>query len=236
MPSQLLDALGPAPMTDAGLQDYRRRDFAASSHKGLEVRDADFSYATLDGADWPDAELEAVTFFQASADRMNLAGSRLLRVNLTEASMEHSCLAGARLSGWTKLWYTVLRGADLREAHLVEMVTIDNSDLSAAACANLRAYVVQVNQSSFVEARLPDANLEAFDFAGCDFTGAALTNAVLRRGAIKGCHFTGADLRGTVWEAVRWDSECKFDGALLEGAAMPRDLMSHALATGAVRS
>ena len=236
MPSQLLDALGPAPRTDDGLQDYRHRDFSGMRHKGLEVSDADFSYATLDGADWPDAALESVTFFQASADRMNLAGSRLVRVNLAEVSLERCCLAGARLSGWTKLWYTVLRGADLSEAHLVEMVTIEGSDLSATTCANLRAHVVQAKKSSFVEAKLPDANLEAFEFTECDFTKATLPNAVLRRGTIEGCNFTGADLRNTVWETVRWDSSCRFDGALIEGAAMPRDLMKHALATGAARS
>lgn len=236
MPSQLLDALGPAPRTNGGLQDYRHKDFAGTRHKGLEVHDADFSYATLDGADWPEAALESVTLFQASADRMNLAGSRLVRVNLAEASMERCCLTGARLSGWTKLWYTVLRGANLSEAHLVEMVTVDCSDLSAATCANLRAHAVQIKKSSLVETRFLDANLEAFEFTECDFTKAALTNTVLRRGTIEGCNFAGADLRGTVWEAVRWDSSCRFDRALIAGSSMPGDLMSHALATGARRA
>ena len=236
MPSQLLDALGSTSETDAGLKDYRHRDFAGTRHQGLEISNADFSYATLDGADWPDAVLKSVTCYQASLDRMNIAGACLTRVNLTEASMERSCLSGARLSGWTTLLYTVLRGADLSEAHLVEMVTINNSDLAATTCANLRANVVRVAQSSFVEAKLPQANLEAFTFTECDFQGADLTNAVLRRGAIEGCNFTEADLRGTVWETVRWNSSCRFDGARIAGAAMPRDLMKRALAAGAVQS
>ena len=236
MPSQLLDGLGPAPTTDDGLRDYRHQDFTGTRHQGLEVSYADFSYATLDGAHWPEAALESVTFFQASADRMNLAGGRLMRVNLTEVSMERSCLTGARLSGWTKLWYTVLRGANLSEVHLVEMVTIGYSDLSAAVCANLRAHTVQVKQSSFVEAKLPDANIEAFKFTECDFTKVKMTNAVLRRGSIEGCNFARADMRGTVWEMVSWDSSCRFDGALIKGAAMPRDLLSHAVASGAVQA
>ncbi|MYA40480.1 MAG: pentapeptide repeat-containing protein [Gemmatimonadetes bacterium] len=236
MPSQLLDTLGPAPVTDSGLKDYRDRDLAAARFPGLELSEADFSYAVLDEADWPDAVLESVIFYQTSLDQMNLVRGRLSRVNLAEASMERSCLAGARLSDSTKLWYTVLRAADLSGAHLVEMVTINNSDLSAATCANLHVNVALVSQSSFAEAQLPDADLEAFELKECDFTEAKLPNAKLRKGTIEDCDFSGADLRGTVWETIRGTSSCRFDGALIEGATMPRRLMSHALATGAVRS
>lgn len=236
MPSQLLDALGPAPLTDAGLKDYRNRDLTASRHQGLKLSRADLGYATLDEADWSEAVLESVVFYQASLNQMNLARARASGVNFAEASMERSCLAGARLSDSTKFWYTMLRGADLSGTRLVEMVTIDNSDLSAATCANLQADVVLIKQSAFVEAKLPDATFEAFELKECDFTKAKMPNAVLRRGAVEDCDFTGADLRGSVWETVRWNSLCRFDGALIKDAVMPKDLMSHALATGALRA
>lgn len=106
-----------------------------------------------------------------------------------------------------------LAGHILTQSHLVD-ASFQRTDLSKSDLSNANGYRVK-----FISARLPEAKLEAGNFAEADFTkadlsGANMRNADFRRARFfkailrksdltgartQGADFTAADLSGAIW-------------------------------------
>ncbi len=101
---------------DLSYQSIAGRNFSDS-----RIRQADFSLATADGANFNGANLSLTNFF----------GARLTRADLRDANLEGATLVGAYLGG-ARMQGAVLTGANLSGAELANAVGLSQAQLNGA--------------------------------------------------------------------------------------------------------
>ncbi len=115
----------------------------------INLRDADFSYALLDGAQLRNAYLWLVDLHGAHLRQSDLRGADLWLSNLSGADLREATLRGAHLGG-ANLSGADLRGADLTNANL-RKARLDGADLLGA-----HVTAEQLNRTlSLLHTRLP---------------------------------------------------------------------------------
>jgi uncharacterized protein YjbI with pentapeptide repeats/energy-coupling factor transporter ATP-binding protein EcfA2 len=181
-----------------------------------------FSYAYLDGVDWPGivlsmaemirVEMDDACLWKATLDSARLDNARLRRAKLNAASLvgvsaievdlSHSDLSSSRADG------AIFRRATLEKTRFVS--------------ASLRG--VWFQEANLTNARLMNADLtgvhmEGATIDGADFAGANLESAVLRyltlsKANFAGASFAGADLTSGNLEGM------ELPGAIFPGARL----------------
>lgn len=115
----------------------------------VNLRDADFSYASLEGAQLRSAYLWLADLHGAHLRQVDLRGADLWLSNLSGADLREAKLRGAHLGG-ANLSGADLRGADLTHANL-RKARLDGADLLGA-----QVTAEQLNRTlSLLHARLP---------------------------------------------------------------------------------
>ena len=155
-----------------------------------------------------------------NALRINLKGSWLYRVNLSDAELQGADLSGARLQG------ADLSDAELQEANL-SGARLQGADLSGAELQEANLSEAELQGADLSRARLQRANLSDAELQGADLFGTQLQEANLSDARLQ-----GADLFGTqLQEANLLDA--RLQGADLSGARLQGANLSDARLQGA---
>jgi hypothetical protein len=138
-----------------------------------------------------------------------------VRVDLRQASLERTALAGAELSG-AVLAEACLDFADLTGANL------SGADLTGARLASARLAGARLTLANLEGARLPFADATKADFRGACLTGAFMEDANLREANLSSAQLDGAmlahaSLKGAVLESATL-SGSNLTGVDLDGA------------------
>jgi hypothetical protein len=128
----------------------------------------------------------------------DLRATCLSGLDLSGARLRCATLAGADLTGTTKLM-----GADLRQADLTGAV------LSGTDPADASPPAANLNGADLEGARLTGADLShtfliGADLRGAELTAAMLTGVMLGRADLRGAHLLGTDLSDADLSGVKW--------------------------------
>jgi uncharacterized protein YjbI with pentapeptide repeats len=161
---------------------------------------------------------------------VELAGTRWVNVNLTEAYLEDANLADAELDGArldrAYLYGSVLHrarltadsfdGADLKQVEFndarIERTRFDRANLDHSIWSG-----AVVTGATFLACRFGNASLDGATFTRCELSGADLSAPEPSRPPATGARFDGCDLRNSNWQGrdltgARFRG-CKFAGA-----------------------
>lgn len=194
----------------SGRPGGKRADFSFCDLNDLsladrDLRDADFSGASLVRADMSGTCLENGILFC-----VDMRGANLRAANLRRSDLRGASLRGANLSK-----------ADLFEADLREGAIADKD---ANGELTLRKHGALPNETDSGSASFANANLERANLSGMlavrtDFSGALMKNCKLVRANLKQADFTGANLEGADMSGADL-TETDFTGTVLTGANM----------------
>ncbi len=201
--------------------------------------DVDLTGAALAGADLEHARLQRVSLVDAdlrgaSGEHVALAACDLRGASLEGARLDRATLGACRLGG-ASLRRAVLRHARLLacpvdEADLVQVdlegAELSELDLSRAACfepASLRQALLSRCALSALD--LSGVIADSARLVGCELSGTRLAGASLVEVALVQCRaheavFDDADLRGAVFEGVRFQAGSSRSGLLVGKPAL----------------
>jgi hypothetical protein len=138
------------------------------------------------------------TLRAAQLSGAKLAGARLERAVMPEATLAGADLTRANLSG------AQLPGANFAEARLdaanLEMADLNGASLLHARLRRADAALVQLRGAVLTGADLTDADLSQADLSQADLCGARLA---------------GAQLRGARFDGARWDATTEWPGGFV---------------------
>jgi uncharacterized protein YjbI with pentapeptide repeats len=199
----------------AQLRDLRRTEGALE----IDLRRADLSGMTLNGADLSRARL----------DGANLQGSNLRQANLNAVSLKGANLRNADLGG-TRL-HANCDGANLAGAWLVDANLAESSfigaDLSRAKMARADLSRADLQRANLTDADLSAAYLPHAQLNGAVLEGTNLNGASLYRADLSGAHVAGAHLVGVNL------TEATLVGSNLSAADLSRANLGNADLSGA---
>ncbi len=166
---------------------------------------AAFGLSGLANADFTDARMDGVSFFQADLQGVKFDHADLHGANLDYANLKGSSFVGAQIGVAPGSNGTVLSGS-FAGAFMLDTDFTD-ADLRSVNLSNAHLYRSSTDVGvSFVRARLDSTNLTGAVLPGAVFTG-SLTNATFNNAMLVNANFSGADTTGA-----------KFDTAYLQGA------------------
>lgn len=157
---------------------------------------------------------EGRPFKGKNLQKLDLSGTSLAGIDLSEALVSRADFSGADLTG-ARLDKTVAEGTNFSGARL-KQATISRSML---------------NGSVFKKADLTAARAAGNMLVGANFSGARLNGADLSRSLLQDADFTGADLSGAV-AAPGYFINADFTGAAVNRATLDRSLFKDATLAG----
>ena len=164
-------------------QDLRDRDFSEASLVGANFTGADLSGAVFYEADLADAEFTGANLHGANLEHVKAARACFGNANLTGARLLEGELTGATLSG-ADLSHADLRNAKLKDARMVQC-KLDGADLERANLSGASCRGSSCAHANFGRAKLAGACLRELvgaesamwieaEIQHVDFTGAYL--------------------------------------------------------------
>lgn len=216
---------------------------------GADLQAAILHRVQLDGADLHEAKFGATDASEAVGDKLmlietKLAGIKLARAKLVQATLIRLDLAGADFSGAKLDNCTFLAcklgGANFYEADLRGCRFVERCDLAGAVFTGAQLQGCNLRDTKMPGCDLRRANLDDADLTGCDLRGAKFYQAIARRtrfdkanlaqaefisanlmnasltnAIIDGADFRGANLYAADLARIRNDGRAQFDEALL---------------------
>jgi uncharacterized protein YjbI with pentapeptide repeats len=167
--------------------------------------------ARIVDAELPDLAAPGLRFEESLLQRVDLSGSRLAHLSLSDVEVEGCNLANADVRGgsaWrVRIARSRLTGMSWSEG-LVRDAVFSDCRIDLAAFAATRLEQVVFERCLLMQADFQEANLRAVRFVDCDLTEADLTEARFDRCELRGCTLDGirgaTRLRGIAmpWEDI----------------------------------
>ncbi|AGI48014.1 putative low-complexity protein [Thermoplasmatales archaeon BRNA1] len=186
--------------------------------------DVSFSKSVMDCADASRCDLSMADFRYSSSKSAVFDGSKMVRVNLSHASMEGSSFANATFRHAT-MSETRLEGCVMKNAEVLSSV-IEDSDFSGADfrvsnCSDVTATNVRFANSIFDHSRLADGTYRGCDFTGTNFGSSAVNNMYIEDTILNASRFDNAEIMECIFvNCSFYDSYCSsinFTGSVLMG-------------------
>jgi uncharacterized protein YjbI with pentapeptide repeats len=145
----------------------------------VDLTGKDLSYLQLSNAQFDRAVLDGANFWSTNLNWSQLTSTSLVGANFTNAKLIKARLAAAKASGAN------FSSATLDEAEFIY------ADLTGANFSGSQLVGASLTESKYIEANFTQANL-----TNADLTGAILTNADLTKANLSGAKLVGAQLSG----------------------------------------
>jgi uncharacterized protein YjbI with pentapeptide repeats len=184
--------------------DFSRARLDGANLEGANLRQANLNAVSLKGANLRNADLGG-TRLHANCDGANLAGAWLVDANLTESSFIGTDLSRAKMTR-----------ADMSRANL-QRANLTDADLSAAYLPH-----AQLNGAVLEGTNLNGASLYRADLSGAHVAGAHLVGVNLTEATLVGTNLSAADL-----------TRANLSNADLSGADLTRAVVDRANLRGA---
>ncbi|MBW4492201.1 MAG: pentapeptide repeat-containing protein [Oscillatoria princeps RMCB-10] len=167
---------------------------------GAELKQANFSEATLvlalmNRANLMRAELNKANLFRARLSGANLSSAQLLQADLRQAVLSDVSLTGAELRE------AKLAGANLQGARLGQ-VTAKGASFQAANLSASEWLGADLSGADFSGSNLQNSDLSSARLAGANLSGAQLQRASLRNADLVGADLRGANLAGADFQGA----------------------------------
>jgi uncharacterized protein YjbI with pentapeptide repeats len=152
--------------------DLRGADLQGKDLRGVQLKGADLRDANLRGADLVGADVSFADLWGARLDSARLAGANLKRAALAWAELNGADLRGARLDG-ADLRSAKFRGANLGGA-TVQWAHAEGALFQAADLSMADLLGTGLQQANLSQAKLVSANMMAVDLSDAHMAGADL--------------------------------------------------------------
>jgi uncharacterized protein YjbI with pentapeptide repeats len=181
-------------------------DLPKATPDSLE-HDATLAELELCDASLTDENARGVTFQSARMKRVDLSGSRLEHLRVTEAVLSACNLANVHARGAHLMTVLIqdsrLTGMALPQGELMD-VTFKDCRIDLASFGSCRLERVSFEDCMLAQTDFLDAQLNGVRFDGCDLTTADIRGARLKRCELRGSDLTGLQgvesLRGAAME------------------------------------
>ncbi|MDH3337023.1 MAG: pentapeptide repeat-containing protein [Gammaproteobacteria bacterium] len=216
--------------TNLRMANFERANLLNARFGGVEAQAAQFTAASLDGADFTggpvsNAVLDSACFEDASLRDANLSWQRMRNANLSGADLTKAQLLNADLSG-SNLSGTCFRLADLSDADLSGSFCAANkaTDFWSATLDGAKLRDVVMARAYFQDASLARAALSGGDFSRASFYRANAERATLHSCKLHEVNLTDANFAGADFDKglVRLSdlTRCQLAGATFRGATI----------------